>query len=150
MDYGLTGMFLFGRRETAQTMTLQIGGIGMEGDNHGDKDMITDVLDLVRSVILGDNPQQAVELMFSLVDGGPVAANAMTDGPAYDHDLGGSSIAFNWGCYVAFEHKTHHIRNKLPFSLLAIPNYSIASGYTPGLQRCYLGQMKFAGSPPLH
>ncbi|KIK10005.1 hypothetical protein K443DRAFT_19 [Laccaria amethystina LaAM-08-1] len=52
-------------------MTLQIGDIGMERDNHGDEDMITDLLDLVRSVIR-DNPQQAADLMFSLEDGEPV------------------------------------------------------------------------------
>ena len=52
-------------------MTLQIGDIGMERDNQGDEDMITDVLDLARSVIR-DNPQQAAELMFSLEDGEPI------------------------------------------------------------------------------
>ena len=71
MDYGSGGTcrdVSFGRRGSAQTMTLQIGDIGMERDSRGDEDMISDVLDLVRSVIR-DNPQQAAKLMFSLEDG---------------------------------------------------------------------------------
>ena len=73
VDYGSGGAYQdvsFGRRGGAQTMTLPIGDIGMERDSRGDKDVITDVLDLVRSVIR-DNPQQAAELMFSLKDGEP-------------------------------------------------------------------------------
>jgi nuclear pore complex protein Nup188 len=80
MAYGSGGAcrdVSFGRWGSAQTMTLQIGDIGMERDNHGDEDMITDLLDLVRSVIR-DNPQQAADLMFSLEDGEPVVAHTMT------------------------------------------------------------------------
>ena len=39
----------------------------MDRDSHGDEDMITDVLDLVRSVVR-DSPEQAAELTFSLED----------------------------------------------------------------------------------
>ncbi|KIJ94752.1 hypothetical protein K443DRAFT_11878, partial [Laccaria amethystina LaAM-08-1] len=81
LDYGSGGTYRdvsFGRRGSAQTITLQIGDIGMERDSHGDEDMITDVLDRVRSVIR-DNPQQAAELMFSLEEGEPVVAHTMTE-----------------------------------------------------------------------
>ena len=53
MDYGSGGTYRdisFGRRGSAQTMALQIGDIGMERDSRGDEDIVTDVLDLVRSV----------------------------------------------------------------------------------------------------
>ena len=132
MDYGSGGTHRdvsFGRRGSAQTMTLQIGDIGMERDSHGDEDMITDVLDLVRSVIR-DNPQQAAELMFSLEDGEPVVAHTMTESQPPDlvqlttMILEEALSRSNGGAKSPSRIKLITSAISVLSALLAIPNYS--------------------------
>jgi len=132
MDYGSGGTYRdvsFGRRGSAQTMTLQVGDIGMERDSHGDEDMITDVLDLVRSVTR-DNPQQAAKLMVSLEDGEPVVAHTMTESQPPDlvqlttMILEEALSRSNGGAKSPSRIKPITSAISVLSALLAIPNYS--------------------------
>ncbi|KAF9459152.1 nucleoporin subcomplex protein binding to Pom34-domain-containing protein [Collybia nuda] len=68
----------FGRRDVPQMKSLRIDEIGTEMVNEGDETVITDALDLVRSLIQ-DNPAQAEQLMLALEAGDPVVAHTMTE-----------------------------------------------------------------------
>lgn len=68
----------FGRRGSSQPVTLRLEDIGVEMDNGGDEGVVTDILDLVRSVIQ-DNPALARKLMHNLELGDPVVAHTMTE-----------------------------------------------------------------------
>ncbi|KAJ7045057.1 nucleoporin subcomplex protein binding to Pom34-domain-containing protein [Mycena alexandri] len=62
-----------------QTVTLRVEDAGVEMDGGGvDETVITDALDLVRSLIQ-DNPAQAEQLMQALEAGEPVVAHTMTE-----------------------------------------------------------------------
>ncbi|KAJ7757553.1 nucleoporin subcomplex protein binding to Pom34-domain-containing protein [Mycena metata] len=62
-----------------QTVTLRLEDAGVEMDGGGvDETVITDALDLVRSLIQ-DNPAQAEQLMQALEAGAPVVAHTMTE-----------------------------------------------------------------------
>ncbi|KAJ7157192.1 nucleoporin subcomplex protein binding to Pom34-domain-containing protein [Mycena filopes] len=71
----------FAPRGTAgqQAVTLRVEDVGVEMDGGGvDERVITDTLDLVRSLIQ-DNPAQAEQLMQALEAGPPVVAHTMTE-----------------------------------------------------------------------
>ncbi|KAF8165907.1 nucleoporin subcomplex protein binding to Pom34-domain-containing protein [Crassisporium funariophilum] len=81
MDFGAGNSYRdvsFGQRGASQLKALRIEDIGMELDAEGDESVVTDALDLVRSVIQ-DNPTQAGVLMQSLEDGIPVVSHTMTE-----------------------------------------------------------------------
>ncbi|KAF8967477.1 nucleoporin subcomplex protein binding to Pom34-domain-containing protein [Flammula alnicola] len=81
MDFGSGGNYQdvsFAKRGGSQPKSLRIEDVGMELDQEGDEAVITDALDLVRSVIQ-DNPVQAGILMHSLEDGEPVVCHTMTE-----------------------------------------------------------------------
>ncbi|PPQ92766.1 hypothetical protein CVT25_003875 [Psilocybe cyanescens] len=81
MDFGSGGSYQdvsFARRGVIQLKTLRMQDIGMEMDPEGDNSTITDILDLVRSLIQ-DNPAQAGTLMQSLEEGEAVVSHTMTE-----------------------------------------------------------------------
>ncbi|KAF8632804.1 hypothetical protein AX15_001669 [Amanita polypyramis BW_CC] len=70
----------FNKKRSTDVVTLRLEDVGVEmacGDE-GDEMMITDCLDLVRSLVQ-DNPEQAEQLMQALESGGPVVAHTMTE-----------------------------------------------------------------------
>ncbi|KAJ7762365.1 nucleoporin subcomplex protein binding to Pom34-domain-containing protein [Mycena maculata] len=83
MQSGVGGAYQdvsFARRgATQQVITLRVEDVGVEMDGGGvDETVITDALDLVRSLIQ-DNPAQAEQLMQSFEAGEPVVAHTMTE-----------------------------------------------------------------------
>ena len=78
MDFSSGGDVSFARRGDIQQKTLRVQDIGMEMDLEGDEAVITDALDLVRSLIQ-DNPIQASALMHALEDGEPVVSHTMLE-----------------------------------------------------------------------
>ncbi|KII94690.1 hypothetical protein PLICRDRAFT_33503 [Plicaturopsis crispa FD-325 SS-3] len=81
MSAGASGKYQdvnFGRRGNSQPATLRLDDIGVEMDDEGDQDIVTDALDLVRSVAQ-DNPALAQELLESLEEGEHVVAHTMTE-----------------------------------------------------------------------
>jgi nuclear pore complex protein Nup188 len=68
----------FGRRGGNQPVTLRLGDIGVEMCDGSDEEVITDILDLVRSVIQ-DNPDLARDLVRTLESGDPAVAHTMTE-----------------------------------------------------------------------
>ena len=78
MDLGSGGEVSFARRGGTQQKTLRLQDIGMEMDPEGDEEVITDALDLVRSLIQ-DNPTQAIAFMQTLEDGEPVVSHTMLE-----------------------------------------------------------------------
>ncbi|KAJ2936296.1 hypothetical protein H1R20_g798, partial [Candolleomyces eurysporus] len=69
----------FARRGgNTQPITLQMRDAGMDISDENDEIIVTDVLDLVRSVIQA-NPHQAETLMTSLEDGEPVVSHQMAE-----------------------------------------------------------------------
>ena len=73
----------FGRRGGTQAVTLRLEDVGVEMDSGGDEAIVTDALDLVRSLIQ-DNPFQAEQLMQSLEAGESVVAHTMIETEAPD------------------------------------------------------------------
>ncbi|KAF8651147.1 hypothetical protein AX16_004849 [Volvariella volvacea WC 439] len=73
----------FGRREASQIKTLRLEEIGIEIGPDEEDAVITDILDLVRSLIQ-DNPSQAQQLMESLEEGDPVVSHTMLETQAPD------------------------------------------------------------------
>lgn len=65
-------------RGSNQPMTLRLEDIGVEMAVGGDEEVVTDVLDLVRSVIQ-DDPELAKTLVHALESGNPVVAHTMTE-----------------------------------------------------------------------
>ncbi|KAF9004332.1 hypothetical protein BDQ17DRAFT_1354946 [Cyathus striatus] len=94
--------------------------IGVEMDNEGDDAVITDALDLVRSLIQS-NPGEAEELMQALEAGDPVVAHTMTESQPPDLDALSRSNA-----KVKSEARTKLITSSISVlsALLALPNYS--------------------------
>ncbi|KAJ3512033.1 hypothetical protein NLJ89_g3758 [Agrocybe chaxingu] len=81
MDFGSGGNYQnvsFAPRNVPQVKAMRLEEIGMERDADGDESIITDALDLVRSVIQ-DNPVQAEALMNGLEAGDPVVCHTMTE-----------------------------------------------------------------------
>ncbi|KAH9482136.1 Nucleoporin nup184 [Psilocybe cubensis] len=81
MDFGSAGGYQdvsFARRGASQPKTLKMQDIGMEMDSEGDDSTITDILDLVRSLIRG-NPAQAETLMQALEEGEAVVSHTTTE-----------------------------------------------------------------------
>lgn len=68
----------FARRGSSPVTILSLEDVGVEMDSEGDEGIITDALDLVRSLIQ-DNPLQAEQLMLSLEAGEPVVSHTMTE-----------------------------------------------------------------------
>jgi len=68
----------FKKKGCTEHVTLRLEDIGVEMAEEGDEVMITDCLDLVRSLVQ-DNPEQAEQLMRSLESGEPVVAHTMTE-----------------------------------------------------------------------
>ncbi|KAF8626720.1 hypothetical protein AX17_006486 [Amanita inopinata Kibby_2008] len=73
----------FAKKGTSQHVTLRLEDIGVEMPDGGDETLITDCLDLVRSLVQG-NAAQAGQLMRSLDSGGAVVAHTMTESQAPD------------------------------------------------------------------
>ncbi|KAI0782601.1 hypothetical protein C8Q75DRAFT_811686 [Abortiporus biennis] len=68
----------FGRRKDPQHPVLRLEDIGVEMDPRGDDLLVTDLLDLVRSVAQ-DNPNLAEQLLDSMEAGEPVVAHSTTE-----------------------------------------------------------------------
>jgi len=68
----------FSRKSTSQLLLLRLHDIGVELGTSEDVAMVTDALDLIRSVIQ-DNPKQAQILMSSLESGEPVVSHTTAD-----------------------------------------------------------------------
>lgn len=77
MAFGSAGDLSFGKRGQSQVQTLRLEDIGNEMDSEGDEAVITDALDLLRSLIQ-DNTGDAEQLMQSLELGDPVVAHTIT------------------------------------------------------------------------
>jgi len=131
MDYAAGGSYRdvsFGQRGGSQTKTLRIEDIGMElgmeGED-GSENVITDALDLVRSVIQ-DNPTQAGILMQSLEDGEPVVSHSMTESQPPDLVQLTTMILEESLSRVKSVSRTRLIASAMSVlsALLAIPNYS--------------------------
>lgn len=68
----------FGRRESSSTTTMRLEDVGVEVGTSDDEAMITDVLDLIRSLIQ-DNPTETQVLVEALESGDPVVSHTMTE-----------------------------------------------------------------------
>lgn len=68
----------FGRRPVAASHTLKLEDIGVEMDAAGDDELVTEVFDLVRSVIQ-DHSELAEQLLEILESGDPVVAHSMLE-----------------------------------------------------------------------
>ncbi|TEB32289.1 hypothetical protein FA13DRAFT_1773993 [Coprinellus micaceus] len=69
----------FGRRGTAQVpLTLEMQDVGMDVSEKNDEAIVTEALDLLRSVIQA-NPDQAEVLMAELEDGSPVVSHRTSE-----------------------------------------------------------------------
>ncbi|THG96997.1 hypothetical protein EW026_g4934 [Hermanssonia centrifuga] len=68
----------FARRKEVQAHVLRLEDTGVEMDRTGDDALVTDVLDLVRSIVQ-DNPELAEQLLESLESGEPVVAHSMLE-----------------------------------------------------------------------
>ena len=68
----------FGKKAGQSVPSFKLEDIGVEVDPAGDDDVVTDVLDLVRSVIR-DHPELAEQLLEALESGDPVVAHSMLE-----------------------------------------------------------------------
>ena len=131
MDYAAGGLYRdvsFGQRGGSQTKTLRIEDIGMELDAEGEDDsetVVSDALDLVRSVIQ-DNSTQAGILMQSLEDGEHVVSHSMTESQPPDLVQLTTMILEESLSRVKSVSCTRLIASAMSVlsALLAIPNYS--------------------------
>jgi nuclear pore complex protein Nup188 len=128
MDYGSYRDVSFGQRGDSQTKTLRIEDIGMELDAEGEdgpETVVTDALDLVRSVIQ-DNPTQAGILIQSLEDGEHVASHSMTESQPPDLVQLTTMILEETLSHGKSVSRTRLIASAMSVlsALLAIPNYS--------------------------
>ncbi|TFK66505.1 hypothetical protein BDN72DRAFT_730377, partial [Pluteus cervinus] len=73
----------FERRGPTTVKALRLEDIGVQIDPSGDDATITDILDLLRSLIQ-DNPAQAQQLMLALEEGDSVVSHTMTEAQAPD------------------------------------------------------------------
>ncbi|KAK2459938.1 hypothetical protein APHAL10511_008023 [Amanita phalloides] len=78
MQSGSGTALSFKKTRGAGHVTLRLEDVGVEMAEDGDEVMITDCLDLVRSLVQ-DNPEQAEQLMRALESGEPVVAHTMTE-----------------------------------------------------------------------
>jgi nuclear pore complex protein Nup188 len=119
----------FGRKDASQVKAVRLEDIGLELNNEGDETLITDALDLVRSLIQ-DNPLQAEQLMLSLETGDPVVAHTMTEAQPPDLVQLTTMILEDALSHADARTRTQ-LRTELITSamsvlsaLLALPNYS--------------------------
>ncbi|KAI0340825.1 hypothetical protein BDW22DRAFT_1397822 [Trametopsis cervina] len=73
----------FGRRHTTQIQALTLEDIGVDMGPAGDDLLVTDILDLVRSLVQ-DNPELAIQLLRSLETGDTVVSHSMLETEAPD------------------------------------------------------------------
>ncbi|KAJ7146329.1 nucleoporin subcomplex protein binding to Pom34-domain-containing protein [Mycena epipterygia] len=133
MQSGIGGAYQdvsFARRGAAQQLiTLRVEDVGVEMDGGGvDETVITDALDLVRSLIQ-DNPAQAEQLMQSLEAGEPVVAHTMTE--AQPPDLVQLTTMILEEALSSSSHQNNQRRTQLITSamsvlsaILALPRYA--------------------------
>ncbi|KAJ7455948.1 nucleoporin subcomplex protein binding to Pom34-domain-containing protein [Mycena galericulata] len=133
MQSGVGGAYQdvsFARRgATQQVITLRVEDVGVEMDGGGvDETVITDALDLVRSLIQ-DNPAQAEQLMQSLEAGEAVVAHTMTE--AQPPDLVQLTTMILEEALSSSSRQNHQYRTQLITSamsvlsaILALPRYA--------------------------
>jgi nuclear pore complex protein Nup188 len=68
----------FGKRAVTAAQVLKLEDIGVDMDPAGDDSVVTEILDLVRSVTR-DNPELAEQLLETLESGDPVVAHSMLE-----------------------------------------------------------------------
>lgn len=73
----------FAPRENVQTLSLSLSDIGLDFEADNGETLVTEALDLVRSLI-NDDPGQIEQLMQALDDGNPVVAHTMVEAPPPD------------------------------------------------------------------
>jgi nuclear pore complex protein Nup188 len=133
MQSGVGGAYQdvsFARRSASQQMvTLRVEDVGIEMDGGGvEETVITDVLDLVRSLIQ-DNPAQAEQLMQALEAGEPVVSHTMSETQPPDLVQLTTMIleeALSSSSHQGNQHRTQLITSAMSVlaAILALPRYA--------------------------